>query len=194
MYGYRGETVLAAYEPVEALGLGVVAKMDAAELRGPFVKAGAIAAGATLLLVIVGAGLTLRVTDPLLRRLGLFQRFAEESGHGLAMADLNRRITYFNPALCRMLRAEKSGEILGKTLDSLYPEEVRRRVSEETIPSVLEEGQWKGELSMLSTKGQVFPTLENLFLIRDEKGKPLCLADVVTDISDRKEAEEALGI
>ncbi len=187
---YRGEPVLAAHEPVAVLGLGVVAKMDTAELRAPFVTAGALTAGATVLFILVGVGLTLRLTDPLLRRLGLFQRFAEESGHGLAMADLNRRITYLNPALCRMLGVERSAEVLGKTFDPFYPEEERRRINEEIIPTVLAEGQWKGELAQLSTAGKVSPTFENIFLIRDERGKPACLADIVTDISERKRVEE----
>ena len=187
---YRGESVLAAYTPVEVLGLGVVAKADMAELRAPFLAAGAIAAGAALLLVAVGVGLTLRVSGPLLRRLGLFQRFAEESGHGLAMNDLNRRITYVNPALCRMLGVERPEEILGKTFDPFYPEEERRRVSEEIIPTVRKEGQWQGELARLSTEGKVSPTSENIFLIRDEAGKPLSLAKIMTDISERKRVEE----
>jgi PAS domain S-box-containing protein len=187
---YRGERVLAAHEPVAALNFGVVAKTDLAEIHAPFITAGVVAGGVTIVLVLVGAGLTLRITDPLIRRLGLFQRFAEESGHGLAMADLNRRVTYVNPALCRMLGVERPEDVLGKTFDPFYSEEARRRVNEKIIRTVLEEGQWKGELAQLSKKGEVSQTLENIFLIRDEKGDPLCLANVITDISERKRAEQ----
>ena len=66
---YRGETVLAAFEPVGELNLGIVAKIDLAEIRAPFAKAvilsGVIALGAILL----GAGVFFRVTDPLLKKL-----------------------------------------------------------------------------------------------------------------------------
>ena len=46
---YRGVKVLAAHEPVGVLNLGLVAKMDLAEVRGPFVRAGAIAGCVALL-------------------------------------------------------------------------------------------------------------------------------------------------
>jgi signal transduction histidine kinase/ActR/RegA family two-component response regulator len=52
--------------------------------------------------------------------------------------------------------------------------------------------QWVGELALVSTKGKQTPTIENFFLIRDEEGRPLRLADVVTDITERKEMEDDL--
>lgn len=42
---YEGKKVLAAYEPVKALGIGLVAKIDLQEVRIPFIKAGAISIG-----------------------------------------------------------------------------------------------------------------------------------------------------
>ena len=66
---YRGEIVLAAYEAVEVLNLGIVAKIDLAEIRAPFVKAGLIAGLFTVLAVMVGASLFIRITKPLLKHL-----------------------------------------------------------------------------------------------------------------------------
>lgn len=66
---YRGEQVLAAHEPVGELDLGIVAKMDLAELRAPFIRAGLTAAAIALVFVLAGAILFVRVATPLVWRL-----------------------------------------------------------------------------------------------------------------------------
>ena len=63
---YRGVTVLAAYEPVALLDLGIVIKMDLAEIRAPFVRA-ALAVGALGLVgIALGTTLFFRVSGPML--------------------------------------------------------------------------------------------------------------------------------
>ena len=66
---YRGEVVLAAHEPVAELGLGIVAKIDLSEIRAPFLKAGAIAGLFTVLIVLAGASLFIKITNPMLKQL-----------------------------------------------------------------------------------------------------------------------------
>ncbi len=125
-------------------------------------------------------------------QLAEFRRFAEASGQGLGMADLDQQMTYVNPTLCRIIGEEHLEDVLGTTLLDYYPEELRAKLESEVIPTVLREDQWTGELALVTREGKVTPTLENFFLIRDEEGNPSHLADVVTDITERKKAEEAL--
>ncbi len=66
---YRGETVLAAHEPVEELNLGIVAKIDLSEIREPFIKAGAIAGLFTVIVVLAGVSLFIKITRPMIRQL-----------------------------------------------------------------------------------------------------------------------------
>jgi signal transduction histidine kinase len=66
---YRGETVLAGYEPVQELGLGIVAKIDLAEIRAPFVKSGLIAATLTFFIVILAMGVFRKVSNPVIAQL-----------------------------------------------------------------------------------------------------------------------------
>lgn len=66
---YRGVEVLAAHEPVAELNLGIVAKMDLAEIRAPFIKAGVISGLFAIAFIGLGAGLFQKITDPILRGL-----------------------------------------------------------------------------------------------------------------------------
>jgi len=66
---YRGETVLAAHEPVVGLHLGIVAKIDLAEIRAPFIKAGIIATGFAAIFIALGAYTFIRITNPIIMEL-----------------------------------------------------------------------------------------------------------------------------
>ncbi len=63
---YSGVLVLAAYAPVPGTGLGMVAKMDLAEVRAPYVGAAFLAAGVAGMLILIALALALRVGAPLL--------------------------------------------------------------------------------------------------------------------------------
>jgi hypothetical protein len=66
---YRGEEVLAAYEPVEGLNLGIVDKVDLSEVRAPFIKAGLLSGLLGILAIIIGAIIFIKVTNPLIYKL-----------------------------------------------------------------------------------------------------------------------------
>lgn len=144
-----------------------------------------------------------RPSDEVLRRqiaalsetneqLRLFQLFSEASGIGFGMADLNGIITYWNPALCRMFGEDDPNNAVGKHVTEYYPEEYWEKRQKEIVPAVIRDGHWFGELAIHSRNGQIIPILQNAFLIRDENGQPLQLAAAITDITDRKRAEEAI--
>jgi signal transduction histidine kinase len=84
---YRGEEVLAAYEPIRLFDLGIVAQIDLAEVRAPFIRAGKIAGGVTLVLIFLGALLFGRMTNPFIRNLE--RRVAERTAD---LARANREL------------------------------------------------------------------------------------------------------
>jgi len=128
-------------------------------------------------------------TRAALEEAGIFRQFAEASGQGLGMGNLAGEVIYANPTLCRIFGEVSPKDVLGRSLLSFYPEEVRQRVQEEIIPVAVKEGSWLGELDLVSTQGKITPTIQSIFLIRDQEGEPLYLANVVTDITERKQAE-----
>lgn len=66
---YRGEKVLAAYEPVAELGLGIVAKIDLTEIRAPFIRTGFVSVGISVFLIIIGGMVSFRIGNPIVRKL-----------------------------------------------------------------------------------------------------------------------------
>ena len=66
---YRGEKVLAAHEPISGLNLGIVAKIDMAEIQAPFIKAASTSALVAIIFIAIGVALFFRITNPVIDRL-----------------------------------------------------------------------------------------------------------------------------
>ena len=66
---YRGERVLAAFQPINEMDLGLVAKLDMSEVNEPFMKAAASALGIAAFVVICGGLLVMRIARPMVRRI-----------------------------------------------------------------------------------------------------------------------------
>jgi len=64
-----GTPVIAAYRPIPALGLGIVAKIDMAEFRAPFVTAVGISTAGALVILLLGGALFRRVGESLARQI-----------------------------------------------------------------------------------------------------------------------------
>jgi len=96
-------------------------------------------------------------------------------------------IIYANPKLCSILGEAKPEDAIGKPITTYYPRDVRERVQDEILPTVMREGQWVGELPFRSVQGEITPTIQSIFLIHDERGKPLYLANAVTDAIQQKQ-------
>ncbi len=104
---YHGERVLAAYEPVPILGLGVVAKVDLAEMRAPFLRAGLLVAALAALFIALGTILFVRLTNPMIAALRAREQKLElilaSTGEGIFGMDTDGRCTFANKSALRML-------------------------------------------------------------------------------------------
>jgi PAS domain S-box-containing protein len=123
--------------------------------------------------------------------LAIFRRFVEASQQGFGMAKLNGEITYVNPAISRLLAGGRSEEVIGKHVSTIYSEDYMREREQEILPRILRDGHWQGEVVISVPHGSIV-VLQNSFLVRDEQGNPAYLATVLTDITERRQAEAAL--
>ncbi len=129
----------------------------------------------------------LRDRDRAPAELAVYRQLAEATDQGIWICGFNLKITFLNDGLGRLLQ---NARLIGQSLRKIYPPEIMRRVETEILPIVLQSGRWKGELGVQGPAGTV-PTIENFTLVRDIQGKPLCIANFVTDISRYKELERA---
>lgn len=191
---YRGETVLAVYEPIAILNLGLVAKMDLSEIRAPFFESAIYAGGIAVVLIVLGSIFVVRSGSVLLRRL-------ERSEADLARAqnithlgswtlDLERNELHWYDEVYRILglRPQEFEATYEAFLNSVHPEDsefVKRSVNE----ALYENRPYDIEYRIVRPDGSVRMVHEQSDIIFGAEGKPVKIVGVVHDITERKQAE-----
>ena len=119
---YRSVDVLAAFVPVENMNLGVVVKIDAAEVRQPFIYIALYASLATLCIIVVGSLLLNKITKPLLDTLeeneSKYRSLFDNANEGVMV--ISDRIEECNDQVVRLLGYDKS-EIIGRRIADFAP-------------------------------------------------------------------------
>ncbi|MFQ5572251.1 MAG: PAS domain S-box protein, partial [Rhodothermales bacterium] len=192
---YRGTEVLAAYEPVPLLNLGIVAKIDLAEIRAPFVRAGFQAAGVGLLLIFLGLVVFMRVSNPLVRRIEESERkyrnLVETSQDLLWSCDAEGRFTYLNKAW-EQTHGYRVEEMLGKKFTDFETPSVAARDIREFERELAGGTVTDYETSHISKSGEAVHLVVKALPLRDAYGKIVGVQGSAYDITARKQAEEAL--
>jgi PAS domain S-box-containing protein len=112
----------------------------------------------------------------------------ESSLNGIALADLDGRLTYVNPAFCRLWQLAPE-QALGRHAIDFW------RVAEGpqiVIDTLRAEGQWIGELEGKRADGSVFDARVSASLVRGADGEPLCMMGSFVDVTDSRRAQAAL--
>lgn len=126
---YRNIDVLAAFVPVENMNLGVVVKIDAAEVRQPFLYIAMYASLAALCIIVVGILLLNKITRPLLDTLeeneSKYRSLFDNANEGVMV--ISDHIEECNDQVVRLLGYDKS-EIIGRRIADFAP---RHRESDE---------------------------------------------------------------
>ncbi len=108
---------------------------------------------------------------------------------GIVIADMERRVTYANPAFLRMWGFETVDEVLGRDYTALTesPEQ-----TEAIAADIVSRGGWVGEVVGRRKSGGRFAAMVSGTLLKDASGVPFAMMGSVIDVSDRRRAEEAL--
>ncbi|MBC6934686.1 MAG: GAF domain-containing protein [Chloroflexi bacterium] len=113
----------------------------------------------------------------------------ETSRDFISLADLNGKILYVNPGGLEMVSRKSFADT---NIADFYPEDEYRRIEQEALPTALQVGYWRGEVSLRKTDGSTLPADETILVVRDADGIPTNFATIITDISERKQAQAVL--
>jgi PAS domain S-box-containing protein len=121
-----------------------------------------------------------------------FKQFAEHSTQGFGIGALDGKINYINQTLANLIGKEKDEYIKEQSIVQYYPPKIQKQFEQEILPEVIKFGKWQGELIIVNKNGKETPTFENFFIIKDDNGVPMYLADIISDITEKKKAEGEL--
>lgn len=191
---YRGEKVLAAYEPIKILKMGVVAKIDIAEVRAPFRRMGLIVLYIASVIVWSGLWVFFRLSGRIISDLAdserRYRELIEQQADLVCRSMPDGTLTFANEAYC-VFFGKSFNELIGKNFAAFIPQD--------------RQGQVFGEISALSPENRsathehdvISGTGENRYvqwtntLMLNEEGKPAEIISVGHDVTERKSAEIA---
>jgi two-component system cell cycle sensor histidine kinase/response regulator CckA len=141
-------------------------------------------------------GTCLDVTDLKTGELDLlqFRALVENSPDFVAIASMDTRVQYVNPAGMRLIGLDSLEVARTHSIRDLLTPEGYRQAHTLEIPAVTTVGHWEGESTLRHlTTGEVIPVQITHLLVREPgTGKPVCLASFQHDLRSQKRTEEAL--
>ena len=194
---YRGEEVLAAYEPIASLNLGLVTKIDFSEIRRPYIQAAVIALGAGLLVTLIACLLYFRFLRPYqqasLQQAETFRILAQTTREGIILADTRGTIRFVNRAAEKLFGYTR-GELLDEPLTLLMPPEHGRahdgymkRYLQTGMPRIIGSGR---QLTAVRKDGSRFPIYLSIGDI--DSGSNRLFAGVIMDISEQQQLQREI--
>lgn len=120
----------------------------------------------------------------------LLSHTVKSIGECISITDLNNTILFVNQAFLTTYGFDED-ELIGKSINIVKSDET---VDEQMVIQETLLGGWQGEIMNRKKDGTLFPIFLSTSAVLDEKGKPVALVGVATDITERKWAERAIQI
>ncbi len=200
---YKGHQVLASYEPVSILDIGLVAKIDTAEINRPYIISAIVAAILSSAMLVIGIFAARYFVTPFaekevaLKKLSKSQKElakAQElaglgswswniSDNSEEWSDEQFRIFGYQPG-----EVEPTQDLF---LNALHPQD-RQKVTEQVQNSLENDVLYDTEFRIIDAKGVLRHIRAIGEVQRDNTGQPVSMIGTVLDITERKRVENDL--
>jgi PAS domain S-box-containing protein len=191
---YQNVMVLAAYEPISILNLGIVAKINVAEIRAPFIRTIKLVLLITIVVTSIGVIAFWSFVNPLITRMleseALLQSILEHAPLIVRVKDIQGRYLLTNRQHQTVFKYDPNW-IIGKTVNELLPEKTAHQFQEtddlvqKTRKSIVTEEK-------IFHDDQWYTYLSVNFPIFDYREELQAVCSISTDITQQKHNEEEL--
>jgi len=196
---YRGVTVLAGYAPVPTLGIGVVYKIDLAELRAPYIRAAAWSGVITLLAICLGALSFARFVLPLQRRIESSEQrlraLVRAVPVGVYETDPQGHCTFVNEQWCALTGMRPEAAYGEGWAHALHPDE-QTAVHGAWNDFVAGRAPFQLQYRLCRPDGTVVQVYGQATELKDASGNTAGYTGTITDLSqerrDRQAVDEAM--
>ena len=141
-------------------------------------------------------GIARDITEQLAREdeLRRFRWLAESAAQGFALGQLDGAVDYLNGTAQRWLGEGSWPPAQPRLAREYYDEAGLRRLRQEVMPALRQQGHWSGDMAVRGLPGATMPPVwVSYFMLRDEQGQERAVAMTMTDISERRRFEAELA-
>ena len=124
-------------------------------------------------------------------RLRLFARIFDTINEGVAVTDASNNIMLVNPAFST-ITGYSANEAIGKNPRILHSGLMDKMFYDKMWQSIKKTGRWQGEITDRRKNGETYVEWLSISTMKDERGEFSHHIAVVSDISERKAAEERM--
>ena len=115
----------------------------------------------------------------------------ESAINAMALADLEGKITYVNPAFLRLWGFDSPEEVVGRSSVEFWRSSDR---AQEVVERLRTHGGWIGELTGVRKDGAEFDVAVSASIVTGGGGEPVCSMASFVDVTERKRGERAVRV